>query len=88
MAKEPEPYPLEEITRRHSALRLAQAANAAVMTGVPVTKITTDMIIAYAQRGTIHKITPEASARAARNGGHARAEIFRAQKREREMVES
>jgi hypothetical protein len=82
MAKEPEPYPLEEITRRHAALRLAREAEHAIQSGARVTRVTPAMVAEFHDHWqTIHKIRPESRARAAKAGGIARAEQARAERR-------
>ena len=77
-------HPLEELTLRHRALRMAILADEAIRAGAPVTRITPTMIAEQSRQESKHKITPEARARAGRNGGLARALMFANKRREKE----
>lgn len=71
------PFPLEEITARRRALQLAAMASAAVQSGTPVTRITPTMAAEYTRQTFTDRVSPQARARAARNGGAGRSRKFR-----------
>lgn len=62
---------------RRRARELAAFAEQAVSAGVQVTRVTPDMCVEYTRQTFAVKVSPQARARAARNGGAGRSMKFR-----------